>query len=95
MAKKIEIAKDAAEIVVEKNYKFPAAGEVWEFQEVKFIRLPDGSLSIDAMELDKMHNTIATEILATDEPLTGDEFEFLCEFTKLRSNSPRKLKPIT
>jgi hypothetical protein len=64
---------------IERDYPFRAAGRVWTVPELRLTRLPDGQMSISQAEIDRVHPAIANMICASEAPLTGEEFEFLCD----------------
>lgn len=66
---------------VEKHYDWHAAGKVWTFDKVKFVKDPDGDIGISAEELERMHKLIANEVCRSDNNLSPEELEFLCEIT--------------
>lgn len=63
------------------DYRYQAAGRVWNVPSVRFIVLPDGSRAISEAEIQRIQTAIANEICGSDTPLTIDELEFLCDAT--------------
>jgi hypothetical protein len=70
------------EELIEKNYKFPLAGHVWEFNEVRFHRDEKGRLLIAVEETRRINRSVANAICSTDEVLSADEFVFLCRLSR-------------
>lgn len=67
------------EIVTERDYRYHAAGRIWLVPELHLIRLPDKSLGLPQTEIDRVQRAIANELCGADTPMTGEEFEFLCD----------------
>lgn len=71
-------------IIVEKNYKMQAAGQLWEIPEVHFEKAPDGKLWLSSGEIRKINAAIANSICATEDILNWEQFDFLCQITAMR-----------
>jgi len=70
------------EELIEKNYKLPLAGHVWEFNEMRFHRDQKGRLLIAVEETKRINRSVANAICSTDEVLSADEFVFLCRLCR-------------
>ena len=67
------------EIVIERDHRYYAAGRFWLVPELHLIRLPDGSLGLPQTEIDRVQHAIANALCGSDAPMSGEEFEFLCD----------------
>ena len=55
------------------------AGKIWIFRKVVFSRDEEGELGISFAELTRLHRAVANAICASENHLTRDELDFLCE----------------
>lgn len=67
------------EFVIERDYRYHAAGRIWLVPKLHLIRLPDNSLGLPQTEIDRVQRAIANELCGAETPMTGEEFEFLCD----------------
>ena len=65
--------------LVEKDYKYRAAGRIWLLPELHLVQVPDGTLTISQDEIDRIHRAIANHICGSPSNLSFDELEFLCD----------------
>jgi hypothetical protein len=69
-------------VLIEKNYKIPLAGHIWEFDEVRFYCDANERLFMAVEETQRINRSVINAICSTDEPLSSDEFEFLCRLSR-------------
>lgn len=65
-----------------RNHRLFAAGQLWEVGSAVVSVLPDGTEAISADEIERMHRAVANAICGSDERLSFEEFEFLCDVTE-------------
>ncbi|MBI2601884.1 MAG: hypothetical protein HYW48_02410 [Deltaproteobacteria bacterium] len=68
-------------LVLEKNYKIHAAGELWTVPEISFVRRENGQLMLTKEEIDRVNSSIANVLCSDETELTWDQFDFLCKTT--------------
>ncbi|NOY25900.1 MAG: hypothetical protein GXP62_08520 [Oligoflexia bacterium] len=61
------------------DYRYHAAGRIWLVPELKLLHLPDGTLGLPQTEINRVHRAISNALCGSSDPLTGEEFEFLCD----------------
>lgn len=65
-----------------RNHRVFAAGQLWEVGSAVVSHLPDGTEAVSMDELERLHRAIANAICGSDEWLSFEEFEFLCDVTE-------------
>ena len=63
------------------DYRYQAAGREWSVPSLTLTVLPDGSEAITEAEIQRIHTAIGNEICGSEEPLTIEELDFLCDLT--------------
>ena len=63
------------------DYRYQAAGRVWNIPRVRLLVLPDGSQAVSEAEIQRIQLAIGNEICGSDGPLTIEELDFLCDAT--------------
>ncbi|MCB9780529.1 MAG: hypothetical protein H6742_18325 [Alphaproteobacteria bacterium] len=67
------------EYMHEKDYQYHAAGRIWIVPELQLLKLPDGSLGLPQTEINRVHRAVANALCGSEDPLSGEDFEFLCD----------------
>ena len=68
--------------LIEKNYKYRAAGRTWLVPKLHLEKMPDGTVAISQDEIDRIHKAIANQICGSSETLSFVELEFLCDVSE-------------
>lgn len=68
--------------LIEKNYKYRAAGRTWLVPKLHLKKMPDGTVAISQDEIDRIHKAIANQICGSSEVLSFVELEFLCDVSE-------------
>lgn len=61
------------------------AGKKWMFKEIVFTEMSDGKLGLTKDETEKINFSVANAICSSEDKMSTDELEFLCEITATRA----------
>ena len=71
--------------IKKKNYMVELAGKKWMFKEIVFTEMSDGKLGLTKDETEKINFSVANAICSSEDKMSTDELEFLCEITATRA----------
>ena len=63
----------------ELNYRYHAAGKVWNVPVIVWTRLPDGGIGLSQAEIERIHLAIANSLCGGTGALFWEQFEFLTD----------------
>jgi hypothetical protein len=65
--------------IVVRDHPVHVAGREWIVPEVRLSELPGGQRGLSEVEIDRIHLAIANQLCGSPDPLSAEEFEFLCD----------------
>ncbi len=64
-----------------RNYQVFAAGHLWQVASATLTTLPDGNEGLSVEEVSRIHRAVANALCGSDDDLSFEAFEFLCDIT--------------